>query len=250
VVRPTLPHRLGLALAGLLLSSVVYGVTGAFMNDTLPTRILPTVLDGVLPFAPAAVVVYLGLYAVALGPLALADDLRFLARGAMAYSLILFLALPIWIIWPVTYPREAVEVTDLFTWGVAVTHWIDPPTNCFPSMHVAETVLAAMLVGRLDRRLSPWFWGASAMVWWSTLALRQHWVLDGVAGAALAWLAVKLSFDLRPLPAEALVAGPPRRMLWLGLFFVVLFVIGALPYWTGLVDPDALRGRWTVSSAP
>ena len=232
--------RLGALGAGLLVSLVVYTTINLTMADTLPTRVLPTAIDGWVPFQPAWIVVYLGIYALAITPACLLTDRRYLARGALAYLLLLLSGVPFWVFWPVTVPRSPVPVTDLFTWGVALMRFVDPPANCLPSMHVGETVLAALLVWPLHRRAGLVIAGLAAMVWWSTLALDQHWFVDGLAVAIAAVGAWFVAFRVRPLPESAHGARSLRWLAWAGLLYAAQFLAAALPWWLSLVPPEAI----------
>ena len=50
----------------------------------MPSRTLPTAIDGWVDFCPEAMLVYGGIYALALTPLCLLADRRVLIRGAAA----------------------------------------------------------------------------------------------------------------------------------------------------------------------
>lgn len=193
-------------------------------------RTLATPLDGLVPLLPWTAMVYGLLYAQVFVPLALLVDRRVLLRGGVAYVTLVLLGLPFWVFWPVVVPREPVPVEDLFTWSLALIRFLDPPTNCFPSMHVAEASLAALLVRRLDRRLGHAMLGLAVAIWLSTLTLRQHWVLDGVAGFALALAADHLLFGRSPLPPEAWVSAGRRRALWALVVYAGFVVAFAAPW--------------------
>jgi len=201
---------------------------------------LPTPIDAWVPLTPAAVLLYLWLVPQALIPLAIVEDRRVLFRGAIAYLALTLTGLPFWLLWPVTVPRDPVAVTDLFTWGLTFTWWLDPPTNCFPSMHVAASFLAARIVQRCDAALGRLMLVGAAGITWSTLALDQHWLLDGVAGFALALAVDGAVFGWRPLPPDAMRAGPRRRLVWLVCLYVALIGAIGLPWWMGWVPQGDL----------
>jgi membrane-associated phospholipid phosphatase len=83
--------------------------------------------------------------------------------------------------------------------------------DCFPSGHTMLAVISALLVRRWARR---WFWPFAVVVTLlilSTMALRYHWVSDVVAGALLAWPALRLGdllLDRDGAPAVAVDAVP------------------------------------------
>jgi membrane-associated phospholipid phosphatase len=200
-------------------------------------------IDDAVGLHPWAVLIYGALYLQILAPLVLIGSRQMLARALAAVLVVVLSGVPFWLLWPVTVPRHPVPVDDLFTWGIAVVRFLDPPTNCFPSMHVAESFLAALLIRRLDRTLGSAMLLSAAAIWWSTLALDQHWFVDGLAGMLLAVAADRGVFR-RPLPASALRPAPRRHLLWALGVYLLLFIAFALPWWTGAVAPEALSPRW------
>ena len=157
-------------LGGVALAMGVYTGVNYAVAETTPTRMLPSVIDDQIPFIAEAMLVYGGIYALALTPLCLLADRRVLARGALAYAILLGAALPVWVLWPVTVPRAPIVVDDLWSWAVAFMRYVDPPANCFPSMHVGETVLAALMCWRMDRITGAVVGVFAVLVWWSTMA--------------------------------------------------------------------------------
>jgi len=229
--------RLGVLAVGLGLSMGIYTTVNLAVSETAPTRVLPSMLDSLVPFCAEAMLVYGGIYALALSPLCLLADRRVLMRGAAAYAILLLAAVPFWILWPVTVPRSPVPVHDVWTWGVAFMRFIDPPANCFPSMHVGETVLAALLCWRLDRQTGVVVGILAALVWWSTLALDQHWFVDGLFGAGLAMAAEAICFRWRPMPKEAWQRSSRWNLLWPVGLYLAMFLSAAVPWWLGLATP-------------
>lgn len=219
----------------------LYGGVGALQVEA-ELHTLELGLDALVPFSPVWVLAYLALFPVVLSPLAVLDDARVAYRGALGFGIIVLSGLPFWLFWPVTVPREPVPVVDLFTWGVNLTRWIDPPTNCFPSMHVAEAFFSSLLMLRLDRRVGTLLLGCAVAIWYSTVALDQHWVIDGAVGLAIALAVDQVVY--RGLPAEAFRPRSGRwHLAWVALYGV-LFLLAASPWWFDLVDPQSLSGRW------
>jgi membrane-associated phospholipid phosphatase len=142
------------------------------------------------------------------------------------------------------FPRDPVVVTDLFSWGLALMRSLDPPTNCFPSMHVAESWFAAFLVLRCDRSRGRVMVVGALLSWWSTMAVDQRWFLDGLAGLSVALIADTVAFRLRPLPAQALRAGPRRRPIWVVLLYGLVFILAALPWWLGQAESVLPTRPW------
>jgi membrane-associated phospholipid phosphatase len=241
----TWADRVGVGVVG---GSVVYGIYGvtawmAAVADA-PSHQLPTALDEWVVLGPAWILAYIGLFPQALTPLIVAEDRRLLVRGLLAYLAIVLMGLPFWVFWPVSFPRDSVVVTDLFSWGLVLMRSLDPPTNCFPSMHVAESWFAAFLVLRCDRSLGRVMVVGALLIWWSTMAVDQHWFLDGLAGLVVALIVDTVVFRLRPLPAQALRAGPRRRLIWVVLLYGLVFILAALPWWLGLNESVLPSRPW------
>jgi membrane-associated phospholipid phosphatase len=236
-------------VAGALAASVLAGIYGAIavgMVDRLPAiRHLPTWIDDAVPFTPFGVLPYAWIFPQAIAPLAFIQDRRVLARTALAYVLMISVGIPFWVFLAVTVPRVPLVGDDLWTWGVGVVRWVDPPTNCFPSMHVAESFLSALLVRRLDRPMGNLLLGLAFAVWWSTVAIGQHWFLDGVAGAFLAVAANHLVFAIRPLPTEVWRSeGGRARFGWIAAVFGVAVLAAAAVWASGQWPVAWLDGRW------
>ena len=103
----------------------------------------------------------------------------------------------------------------VIAWSVRLAYSIDPPYNCFPSLHVAYAYVSALTCYRVHRGV-----GVIAAIWAaligvSTLYTKQHYVADVIAGALAAFVAYALF--LRTYPREAVSEGDrrlaPRRTL-------------------------------------
>lgn len=205
-----------------------------------PLYTVPTVVDHLVPFDPRWVVVYALVFLQALAPLAVVSDTRALHRTVAAYGTMYLLATPIWLLYPVTVPRPAVPIVDLWTYGLGIVRFVDPPTNCMPSMHVGLAALASFITWRHDRAAGVGLGITTALIWWSTMAVHQHWATDGLVATALAFLADRLCFGLAPLPEEALTPMPRAwHLAWLGLYVVGVLVLMS-GWWLGWVPVDKL----------
>lgn len=247
-VHLTLTRRLvTLSLTGAVLLPT-YGAIGVYMAARGgPVHSLPTFIDRDVPFSAPWVVVYAMIFLQCLAPLFTITDARALNRTVGAYFTLYAFGTPVWMLYPVTVQRDPVPIVDIWTYGIGIVRYIDPPGNCMPSMHVALAVMATLVVYRHDREAG-WALGLSAgLIWWSTLAIRQHYALDGLAGAAMAVVANWMWFEARPLPAEAYQRLPRAwHAAWVGLFVAaVLFLMSG--WWLGWVPLDLLppnARRW------
>ena len=224
----------------------LYGAVGVYTARG-PFYQLETALDRAVPMTPAWVLVYLMIFFQAAAPLASVRDTRVLRRAIGAYLTLYATALPLWLWFPVTVPRPPLPITDLWTYGVALTRFIDPPSNCMPSMHVALSVMAALVVRRIDVVMGRVLLASAALVTWSTVALEQHWVADGLVAILLALIADHLWFRRSPLPPEALSRLPRVwHATWIGTYAVVALVLMS-GWWFGWMPLEMLppnTERW------
>jgi membrane-associated phospholipid phosphatase len=157
-------------------------------------------LDRWLDFEFAAMPLYLSLWVyLSLGP-ALLPDRRALLRYGAACLFIAAVGLTLFLFWPTKVPpltaAVAAEVADHA--GMTMLRGVDMSGNACPSLHVAFAVFAAVGLARELRSIGASAWvGALNALWcfgivYSTLATRQHVVLDVLGGALLGALAALL----------------------------------------------------------
>ena len=155
------------------------------------------------------------------------DDFR---RWVVSAVLLYMPAVPLWFFWPVTVPREVVPVDDFLTFGLAVVRSVDPPVNCLPSMHVAVATLAGLVIRRVDPIVGHRILFLMPLIWYSTMALDQHWFVDGLVGVILACIVEQTTHRLMPRPnrATAYIARG-WHWVWMSTFWMLMF--GAWLYW-------------------
>jgi membrane-associated phospholipid phosphatase len=165
-----------------------------------------TALDAAVPFAPAALWVYLSLWIyVGIAPGMLLSLRELLRYGAWAAALCLT-GLALFYIVPTAVPPPAVPIDVSQHRAFAVLQGVDAAGNACPSMHVASAVFTALWIARLlgEMRARHWLQVTNAawllLIVYSTIATRQHVVLDVVAGAALGALFAALSLADRGRP--------------------------------------------------
>ena len=159
-------------------------------NPLHPPVLMPlTVVDRLVAFQPAAVVLYLSLwFYVSFAP-ALLVDRRELVSYGVAAVIMSVIGLGIFYLWPTAVPRPDID------WSVhpsfAILKSADASGNACPSLHVAFAVFTGVWFARLWRqmragrlvRVLNWLWCLGIV--YSTLAIRQHVFLDVAAGTAL-----------------------------------------------------------------
>ena len=170
-----------------------------------------TPLDRWIPFEPSGLVAYLSLWIyVGIAPGLQRDFRALIGYGAWAAALctcglLLFYA------WPTRVPLAPLGAVSFP--GFALMQGVDAAGNACPSMHVAVAVFSACWVDRLCRDMATPGWPRAlnavwlALIVWSTVAVRQHVVLDALAGALLGGAFAAASLHrrgARPGAAEAL----------------------------------------------
>lgn len=148
-----------------------------------------TWLDQVIPFTPAAYGIYISLWVyVSLPPAFLGNYKVLLKFGIWVAALCAFGLLVFWI-----FPNKT-PIFDI-DWhlypGLALIKSMDGSGNACPSMHVATAVFSAfwidaILVATSAPRAVRWISVLHCIaIIWSTIAIRQHVVIDAVLGALL-----------------------------------------------------------------
>lgn len=213
------PSRLleGFAAAGLI--SAVYFAAGERAQHLRPAW--EHAVDGLIPFVPASVWIYMpgywGLFVLATW--AVKEPVRWRAALLGLVSLTVA-ALPFFLLWPVWGPRPAAPEDATAT--AALIRWLyanDPAVNTFPSLHVANATYCALLIAANAPRLR-WVAGLGAvLIAISVLTLKQHWLVDVPAGCLLgalgfgAWRAVVALPAPYALPERPFAALAPDRVL-------------------------------------
>ena len=156
---------------------------------SVPTLMPVTALDRLIAFEPGALPLYFSLWLyVGLAP-ALLDSGRALAAYGLAALAVSAIGLGIFIAWPTAVPPAAID------WSlhpsIEFLKGVDLAANACPSLHVAFAVFTGICLHRLlrDMHSRRWLlalnWAWCIGILYSTLATRQHVVLDVLAGALL-----------------------------------------------------------------
>ena len=202
--------RIAAALAMLALTIVGYRAVG-FGVEPGSAHTLRLAVDDRIPFWPWTIYLYSWVYTSMLYPLFVVRCPRLFRRTVEVYGLTVAASLATWAVFPVTSIGLRPDIRHLDTsvmhnWGVALTYYLDPPYNLFPSLHLAAASLA-MLVAWKARPL----FGLCALavllgVAMSIFTMKQHYVLDGLA--ALVVVAVVHRLRLASYRAERDADGP------------------------------------------
>lgn len=159
-------------------------------HPIFPLTVMPlTALDRLIPFQPAALPLYLSLwFYVSLAPALLIDRRELLSYGLAAVALSV-IGLGLFLLWPTAVPPFDIDWAQHPS--LSFLKAADAAGNACPSLHVAFAVFTALWFERIVRQLGAgpltrvfnWLWCLGIV--YSTVAIRQHVVLDVLAGIAL-----------------------------------------------------------------
>jgi membrane-associated phospholipid phosphatase len=168
-------------------------------------------LDRLLPLAPAWAIVYGALYAFLIVlPVLIVQQQELIRRTVWAYLTVWVVSYFVFLLYPTVAPRPDRAMEEGFAaWGLQILYDADPPYNCFPSLHVAHSLVSALTCYRVHRSLGIAALSCASLVATSTLFTKQHYVADVFSGTILA-LAAYVVF-LRGYP-RALVPESDRRV--------------------------------------
>ena len=196
-----------------------------FIEDVVadsPVHMPAMALDHWLPVLPAWSFVYLSLFLAALLPVFVVHQQDLFRRTVLAFLTAWLVAYVCFLAYPTVVPQRAAVTGDSFAaWMLRTIHAADTDYNCLPSLHVAQCWIAALACGRVHRGV-----GIAAALWaflvgLSTLFTKQHYVVDVIAGTALAF-AVYLIF-LHAVPRAAIPELERRLAPRLALAAVALY---------------------------
>ena len=152
-------------------------------------------LDRSIPFIPEFSLLYLTLYPMFLLPFFYVKDGEFFRLMAYAYLTLMVICYAVFLMYPVAMPRPTTWTgPDLSIWILGMIYRNDNARNCFPSMHAAMSMMAALTLLEINR-LRGWIalfvtfsLGAAA------LFIRQHFIVDIFAGFVLAFVVYYIYF--------------------------------------------------------
>ena len=196
-VRVVSHWRLKLALT----SALSVGIIGGYSLIShhrwgRPHAIPVTWVDRRVPYRPGWVWAYQSLYGLTGTVPWLAATRRQVWRYAAGLLVVTAVAFATFILWPTASPRPAGPVPA----GMAVLFAWDGPYAAAPSLHAAYLVYT-LAVGRriLGRAVPAWVWAGLALwglaVLYATLAIREHYAVDLLAGGGLAVVAYQIAWN-------------------------------------------------------
>lgn len=176
-------------------------------NPATPVTVMPlTPLDSWIGFQPAAFWAYVSLWLyVGIAP-ATMPTLRTLLQYGIWIGALSATGLLCFYLWPTAVPDQAHRLDPELAShaGFALMRGVDAAGNACPSMHVASAMFSVCWNQRMLAAVRAPAWpswvniGWFMLIVWSTVAVRQHVVLDVLAGAALGAVFAALSLRFGP----------------------------------------------------
>ena len=177
-------YRAGQLLLGWGFVGVIYHLTDNLQGTG--QVIAPSWIDNKIPFSASAIWAYLSFFLIIpagyfLAPL---NAVRWLARSMQLAALGAGL---IYLLWPTTVdtpPDSGLGIESMLLKQLVA---VDSAQNCFPSLHIALTLLAVWAIAKSRRNLMTLvfiLWGGT--IAFSILQLKRHLFIDLVGGVVLA----------------------------------------------------------------
>lgn len=183
-------HSVMPLLVAVAFNLTVYGgaraIAGGWPHHNIEGR-----LDGLIPFVPSTVAIYLGCYLfwIVNYILIARQGKREVCQFFAADFLSRMVCLACYLIYPTTNTRPLVEAEGFWNQVVAALYRVDAADNLFPSIHCLVSWFC--YIGMRGKSYIPrWYRGASCvmalLVCISTLTTKQHVIVDVIGGVALA----------------------------------------------------------------
>lgn len=186
---------------------VIYSVVGYFLTNHYPyfePKVLPfLVIDEMVPLLPWWMWIYITMYPMMYVAFLMLDkseeDTKLLNQSLFGFTLLQTIAFIVFFFFPTTYPREQfvfnLDQMDLGTRTLfQFIHSNDKPTNCLPSLHVANCFIVSFFLYEKYRQRFYYFIGWTFLVCFSTMATKQHYFYDVVVGFICALLCYLIAF--------------------------------------------------------
>jgi hypothetical protein len=188
-------------LAIALSAWLLYAATNRLAPLFTPVVYALTPFEKNLPLLPWTIWPYLMCYFVMVFVALSLRDMENLQRMLYAFLVVQVIANLVFVVHPVSLPRGLYPIPAdtgpitrrLFEW----TRTMDTDKNCQPSLHIANCWLISLVYIRENRRTFPLLGSWLALVSFSTLATKQHYVWDILGGTAISILVYFVAFSHR-----------------------------------------------------
>ncbi len=160
--------------------------------------ILQMSLDRAWPCVPGWIFVYSLAHPLCAAPVLLLREPGQLRTVLAGFAFLVTAALGAFLVYPVRMLRPVLPAQAFGASMLAWTWQVDPPYNCFPSLHVAADVFVALCCLRVNRLAGLAVGFLAVLVSLSTLFVKQHYLADILAGLGLALVSLRFA-ESRPV---------------------------------------------------
>ena len=196
---------------------------------------LSSSVDRLIPLVPAWAYVYGAIYSVAVVPLFIVRDARVLRRVALGFMAINLLAGLVFLAFPTRMERPewiGLPAGSFTQWSMGLIYALDPPVNCLPSLHVANAFYVGSVARSFDRRVGRFMFALAFLIAFSTLLVKQHYLLDVVSGALLGCGMARLAIPRAGWPQDSELPSW-HSWLWIPGSYFLYFAFAAMAYLAG-----------------
>ena len=153
-----------------------------------PTILVPTLIDEGIPAIEAAIWLYASVIPLVIVALWTPDGLT-RARMVVSVALACTAAGVLFVLYPTAIPRMSPASSSMTGYAWQVLYAMDTRCHAFPSLHAAFALIAAAAMWRAGRgwRIIGLIWASGVLA--SALLVKQHFLIDLLAGLCVGALA-------------------------------------------------------------
>lgn len=227
----TRPYPVTIPMVVLVSLVPFYIFIGQMMRGRTELHVPALALDRALPLQPAWAMVYATLYLFLIVlPVFVVREQEHIRRTVGAYLTIWITAYVCFFAYPTMASRPAEVIGKGFAvWSLRFLYELDPPYNCFPSLHVAHSFVSALTCYRVHRGVGIVAGICASLVGLSTLFTKQHYILDVIAGILLA--SVAYAIFLRTYPRHAIPDLDRRLAPTFAICVITIAIIALAGFW-------------------
>lgn len=157
-----------------------------------PRLVPPSFIDRAIPVIEWTVWIYISYYALPVLAGVFIDDMHYLDRYAQSLMSACIACAIVFIFFPTEITRYTFKEDGVTGFVVKYLHLLDKPRNCFPSMHIAVSYIAAFTIIRYKKKHGIFLLVWAVMITLSTLTIKQHYIVDVAGGFVIALISLKI----------------------------------------------------------
>lgn len=190
------------------------------LADSSRAHDLTLLIDRIIPFSPEWEYIYFLIFHLGFLPVIVIRDDQIIWQTGKAYGFALFVAYAIFLVFPTEITRPHFQIASFVQWGARLNYFIDAPHNCFPSIHLTLAFLSSFIIRKVSKIYGNIAIVLAVLIGYSTLAVKQHFFIDVIAGIALGFISYKL-FVRNIIIQRSEETGDNQKLLHHPMFFVL-----------------------------